>query len=261
VIERAYYRACLVLARLLRSAKYAKVEIIDRDGDRRVRKRRSWYAPLLVWVSVPFLKLLDVGVRVLPESEWEERERLLYRSLYDAAVGIDVDGGLILPALAGETLATLLEESRLEESVRKRVIERAVAALAELHRLGFTHADAMVENVMIDVDAGVARWFDFETMHESHRPVTWQRADDLRAFVGSCLARTVPEKLGETLRLILKGYGDKNVNRLLATTFDSAFRRPLAIHLSQGALSFEAFQDIARLLGQAEDGTPGRDSP
>jgi hypothetical protein len=261
VIERAYYRACLVLARLLRSAKYAKVDCIDQDGDRRVRKRRSWYAPLLVWVSVPFLKLLDVGVRVLPQSEWEARERLLYRSLYDAAVGIDVDGGLILPALAGETLATLLEGTRLEESARQNVIERAVVALAELHRHGFTHADAMAENVMVDVDAGVARWFDFETMHESNRPVTWQRADDVRAFVDSCLARTVPEKLGETLHLILDVYGDKTVTRVLATTFGSALRRPLAIHLSQGALSFQAFQDIARLLGQAEDGTPGRGGP
>ena len=66
-------------------------------------------------------------------------------------------------ACAGETLATLLEDPELEESVRKRAIELAVVALAEFHHLGFTHGDAMAENVMVDLEAGVAHWFDFET--------------------------------------------------------------------------------------------------
>ena len=45
----------------------------------------------------------------------------------------------------------MLEDPALEESVRKTAIERAVIALAEFHRLGFTHGDAMAENVLIDL--------------------------------------------------------------------------------------------------------------
>ena len=164
-----------------------------------MRKRRLFYAPLLVWMGGPLVRILDTGVRVLPQRDWEERERRIYRSLYGASIRIDADGTLVLPCLAGETLATLLEDPELEESVRKRAIERAVVALAEFHRLGFTHGDAMAENVLVDLEAGVAHWFDFETIHDSSRPMAWRRADDVRALLVTCLVRTAPEKRAETL--------------------------------------------------------------
>ena len=162
-------------------------------GERQVRKHRSFYAPLLIWLGGPLATLLDTGVRVLPQRDWEDRERRIYRSLYGAAIRIDADGTLVLPCLPGETLATLLEDPGLEESIRKTVIERAVVALAEFHRSGLTHGDAMAENVMVDVEAGVARWFDFETVHESSRPMDWRRADDVRALLVTCLVRTGPK--------------------------------------------------------------------
>lgn len=70
---------------------------------------------------------------------------------------------MVLPCFAAATLASLLEEPELEESVRSRAIAHSVVALAEFHRRGLTHGDAMAENVMVDLEAGVARWFDFET--------------------------------------------------------------------------------------------------
>jgi tRNA A-37 threonylcarbamoyl transferase component Bud32 len=246
--ERAYFLLCLALGWLLRSARYSKTRIVYQDGERHVRKYRLFYAPLLVWMGGPLVRLLDTGVRVLPQRDWEERERRVYRSLYSTSIRIDVDGTLVLPCFAGETLATLLEDPELEESVRKRVIERAVVALAEFHRLGFTHGDAMAENVTIDLQAGVAHWFDFETSHESIRPMAWRRADDVRALLVTCLLRTVPERLGETLQLILDVYADEGVTRLLATSFTSVLPRPLTFHLAQAGLSFHCFREIARLL-------------
>jgi tRNA A-37 threonylcarbamoyl transferase component Bud32 len=207
-----------------------------------------FYAPFLVWLGGPLLRILDTGVRVLPQRDWEERERRVYRSLYGTSIRVDVDGTLVLPCLAGDSLTTLLEDPELAESVRKRVIERAVVALAEFHRLGFTHGDAMAENVLIDLDAGAAHWFDFETIHDSRRPMAWRRADDVRALAATCLVRTVPEKLAETLQLILDVYGDEGVTRLLATSFASVLRRPLTFHLAQAGLSFHCFREIARLL-------------
>ena len=130
----------------------------------------------------------------------------------------------------------------------EEAIERAVVALAEFHRLGFTHGDAMAENVLVDLEAGVAHWFDFETIHDSSRPMAWRRADDVRALLVTCLVRTVPEKRAGTLQLILDVYADEGVTRLLATSFTSVLRRPLTFHLAQAGLSFQCFREIARLL-------------
>jgi hypothetical protein len=246
--ERAYFALCLALGRLLRSGKYSKARIVDRHGVRQVYKYRLFYAPLLVWLGGPLVRILDTGVRVLPQREWEERERLVHWTLRGDSIRIEADGALVLPYLAGETLATLLDDPETEESVRTRAIERAVVALAGLHRLGFTHGDAMAENVSIDIGSGVANWFDFETIHDSSRPMAWRRADDVRALLATCLVRTVPGKCAEVLQLVLDVYADEGVTRLLATSFTSVWRRPLTFHLAQAALSFQCFRKIARLL-------------
>lgn len=246
--ERAYFVLCTTLGRLLRSARYSKARIVDQDGEPRVRKHRLFYAPLLVWLGNPLMKILNTGVRILPQRDWEERERRVYQSLRGASIRIDADGTLVLPCLAGKTLAALLEDPELKEPARKKAIELAIRALAELHRLGFTHGDAMAENVLVDLESGVAHWLDFETVHDSRRPLAWRRADDVRALLVTCLLRTVPEKLAETLRLILDVYADEEVTRVLTTSFTSILRRPLAFHLGQAGLSFRSFREIARLL-------------
>ena len=246
--ERAYFRLCLGFGWLLRSGRYSKARVVYRDGELRVRKYRRFYAPLLVWMGGPLVRILDTGVRVLPQRDWEERERRVYRTLRGTSIRIDADGMLVLPYLAGETLATLLEDPELEESVRKRAIERAVVALAEFHHLGFTHGDAMAENVLVDLEAGVAHWFDFETVHDSSRTMGWRRADDVRALLVTCLLRTVPAERAGTLQLILDAYADEGVTRVLTTSFTSVVRRPLTFHLAQAGLSFQCFREIARLL-------------
>ena len=124
--ERAYFVLCLALGWLLRSGRYSKARIVSQHGELQVRKYRLFYAPLLVRMGGPLVRILDTGVRVLPQRDWEERERLVYRSLRGTSIRIDADGTLVLPCLAGETLATLLDNPELEESVRKRAIERAV---------------------------------------------------------------------------------------------------------------------------------------
>ena len=246
--ERAYFLSCLALGRLLRSGKYSKARIVYRDGKRQIRKHRSFYSPLVVRAGGPLFRILNTGVRVLPQREWQERERRVYWSRHGTSVTTDADGTLVLPCFAGRTLATWLDDPELEESPRKRAIELAVAALNALHRLGFTHGDAMAENVLVDLEAGAAHWFDFETVHDANRPMTWRRADDVRALLVTCLVRTVPEKFGLTLRLILGVYDDEEVTRLLAASFTSVWQRPLPFHLAQAGLSFHCFGEISRLL-------------
>ena len=256
---RAYFTLCLALGRLLRTGKYSNARIVYSDGERQVRKSRAFYAPLLIRMGEPLMTLLDTGVRVLRQRDWEERERQVYRSVYGASIRIDSDGTLLLPCLAGDSLATLLEQPELEKSARKRFIERAVVALSELHRSGFTHGDAMAENVMIDVEAGVARWFDFETVHESSRPMVWRQADDVRALLVTCLMRTTPERFAATLRLVLDVYADEAVTGVLAARFTSVFRRSLTFHLAQAGLSFQHSGEIARLLKFRRPSAPRSD--
>ena len=218
------------------------------NGDPQVRKSRAVYAPLLVWLGGAIVRILDTGMRVLPQREWEERERDIYRSLTGSSIRVDADGTLVLPHLSGKTLAQLLEDPNLEESLREKAIELAVVALADFHGKGFTHGDAMAENVLVDLEAGVANWFDFETVHDSSRALAWRRADDLRAFLATCLLRTVAERRAQTLQRILDSYGDEEVTRVLATNFTSVFRRSLAFHLAQAGLSLDGYREIARLL-------------
>ncbi len=255
LVERAGFSVCLAIGRLLRSGRYSKTRIVCEDGQRRVRKHRMFYAPFLIRIGGGLMTVLDTGVRVLPQREWEERERRVYRRLYGAAVDSmpsDHHGTLVLPWLAGETLATLLENPKIEAPMRSGIIERAVIALAQLHRVGLTHGDAMAENVRVDVDAGVARWFDFETVHESRRPrpMHWQRADDVRALVATCLVRTAPERRAETLQLILDVYADEAVTRLLTGSFSPVLQRALTFHLAQAPLSLQSYRAIARVLRQ-----------
>lgn len=257
---RAYFALCLALGRMLRSATYSKVRIVQQDGQRLVRKHRRFYAPLLIWMSALPVRILDMGVRVLPQRDWEERERRIYRSLHHASIRTDPDGTLILPALAEYTLAALLEDPDLDESIRKRVLEHATVALADFHRLGFTHADAMAENVLIDLEGGIAHWFDFETVHDADRPLVWRRADDVRALLLTSLLRTPHGKRRQTLELILDVYADEAVAQVLAATFTSIWRRSLAYDLLQAPLSFPCFEEIGRLL-RARSPAPSSSEP
>lgn len=247
VARRAYFLLALSLGRLLRSGRYSRTLIDPEDGVL-VRKRRLIHAPLLVWLGGGLLRILDTGVRVLPQRDWEAREGRLYRDIYGAAVRVEPGGTLLLPRFAGETLATLLENPAIDEPSRREAIRLAVVALADLHRGGFTHGDAMAENVMIDLQGRSAHWFDFETMHEPGRPLAWRRADDVRALLATSLLRTPPDRFAETLDLIVDRYADGEVTRHVAARFTSVLQRALTLHLGQAPLSFRSFGEIARLL-------------
>ena len=244
--ERVWFALCFALGVLLRTVRYSRTVIVLYRSDFHVRKWRRWYAPPLVALGNPLARALDTGVRVLSQREWEERERLMYNDLYGASIDV-AKGALILPRFRGETLASMLEHVRLAASTRKRAIELAVVALRELHAKGHTHGDAMADNVMIDIEERTARWFDFETAHDHARPAGWRRADDVRALLATCLARTAPTNVPATLELILAAYGDDGVTRQLRESF-APLRPSLIFHLGQAPLSFRTFSDIARLI-------------
>ena len=255
IAERAYFVLCLAFGWMLRSAKYSSARILYRGGQRQVRKRRVFYAPLVIWIGGPLMKVLATGVRILPQKDWEQHERRIYWCLRGTSIDVDEEGALVLPFLHGETLANLLQDPRLDNGVRDRAIELAAVALSGLHGRGFTHGDAMAENVLVDLGGGVAQWFDFETVHDATWPVEWRRADDLRALLFTCLVRTRPGRHTETLQRVLNAYGDEHVIHALIAKFSSVLRRPLMFHLAQAPLSFQSFREAGRLLEERVGGS------
>lgn len=248
--DRTWFRICLAAGRLFRSSRYSEVEIVAQEGEIEVRKRRRLYAPPIIWASGPVFRLLRAGVRVLPQRDWTERERTIYRSLHGTEVRVDRAGNLVLPLLPGRTLATLLADPHLDDTARLRAIQLSAIALGELHRAGFTHGDAMAENVLVDLGNDAARWIDFETLHDPGRPAAWRRADDMRALLATCLVRTPPEQLSRIFDLILDACPDEALTGQLAGMFTSVLQRPLAFHLGQAPMSLELFRRIARLLSE-----------
>ena len=248
--ERCYFRVCLFMGGLLRAARYSKTAIDEHRGMPIVRKRRAFYAPLLIRASVPVVKALDAGVRVLRQREWEERERQLHARLGRGAIATTDDGGLLLPRLPGVTLGALLEDARVDSASRLLAIQRAASSLAEFHRHGFTHADAMADNVLVTPGSHAAYWFDFETVHEPTRTPAWRRADDLRALLTTTLVQVRHEMRAETLNVLLDAYGDDETSRVMAASVTPVWRRSLTFHLAQAPLTFASFKEIGRLLEQ-----------
>lgn len=248
--ERAYFSLSLGLGLLLRASRYSSTRIVSAGADTHARKWRARYAPLLIWLSRPLMWLLDTGVRVLPTREWVHRERLLYHTVYGSAVRAD-STGVVLPLLPGRTLAALLEDPTLGERDKRRGVALAATALLHLHQRGITHGDAMADNVMVDLDAGVARCFDFETIHEPRRPMGWRRADDLRALLLTCARRTEPGALGALVEDILAHYADADVHGCVADGLSSVWRRALAFHLGQAPLPFNEYRSVQRAVRSA----------
>jgi hypothetical protein len=246
--ERSWFFLCLTLGRLLRSARYSRVTIVQQQGECRIRKERAFYAPLLITMSSPLMKVLDTGVEVVSQRRWVEREVQLYRELYGSSVEIDDGRTLVLPCHPGETLAALLENPELPDQVRSKAMESSVVALRQLHALGRTHGDAMAENVLVDVDGGIARWFDFETVHDSSRPLVWRRADDMRALLATCIIRCRPDVIADVVNLFLDVYGDEEIARHVGSSFVSAWRRPLVFYLGQAPMSLTQFKATGDLI-------------
>ena len=221
-----------------------RLRIVSTHGRRasQVRKHRLFYAPLLVWLGGPLVSILDTGVRVLPQRDWEDRERRIYRSLYGTSIRIDADGTLVLPYLAGETLATLLEDPELEESIRKtrhrtggrRARRVPSAGIHPRRRHGrerhgrSSRLESLAGSTSRPFMNRVARWpGDVPTTCEHCSSPAW--------------SEPFPKQFAETLQLILDVYADEDVTRVLATSFTSVFRRPLDLPPRPGGVVVSVF--------------------
>jgi hypothetical protein len=227
-----------------------------------IAKKRRWFGPLLIGPGNLYLRLLGSGVRVLPGVEWRARERALHRALHGIELETGPRGWLILPRWPGVVLADHAQ-SRLDLApVRLRGLDAASRALRELHRVELpcagggcerlSHGDATLRNVVFDPGTGVARWFDFDTAHESGLSPAWRHGDDLRALVYSAVESYADVPVALLLRTVRDAYADPGPWEQLRDHLarGSLHRSPL--HLAQACPPDGRRHELESLLVRAD---------
>ncbi len=248
---KGYHALCSALGRCLRSATYSRVADGVEGGAPTVTKRRAGYASALIALGNIALRLLGTGTRILSQREWEERETHLYGVLYGEEARA-TPGELELPKLPGVPLAELLRDPAVSRTHRERALRLSARALRRLHDLGYTHADAMASNVLVDMSRDEARWFDFETVHSTNESPVARRADDVRALLYTCAAAADGQELSRVVDVVLEAYGHEETGCAVARRARRLFPRPLAFHLGQAGLSFGRLRQLSAALSETQ---------
>jgi hypothetical protein len=147
-------------------------------------KRRVKLGSLLILGGNVFLRLTHSRILMfVSTTEWQRWEYTSYQTLYGGGCEIRGRDALLIQPFAGTNLKTHLEAGTLTHTM----LEAAALELQRAHRLGFTHGDPHLENVLVDTTR--ARLIDFETRHESRLSLTERQADDLLVLLLDLLGR------------------------------------------------------------------------
>ena len=236
--------ACLA-GRVLTRVRLSRLVSGVEAGQTVYLKSRRWYAGALICATNRFLA---PGVYVLPNREWLLWEPAIYRLLYGWTVQATTAGQLSLPEIPGMVLTALLRSVHIDAQTRLDALIAATGALSQLHRLwvrfpnGVTgwlsHGDATTDNVICDSATGKARWFDFETIHDSRRSKEWRQADDLRALAYSAAARLPEEELALAAHLLMAAYTDRPILRAFCQAVERLQQRSDVFHFAQTGISY-----------------------
>ncbi len=181
-----------------------------------IGKRRRWFVPVLIRPVNLYLRLLRARVRVLPEADWQSRERTLHRVLHGIELETGPRGWLILPRWPGVVLADYARSPMDPAPARLRGLGAASRALKDLHLVELlhpggacerlSHGDATLRNVLFDPGTGEARWFDFDTAHDPGLVPDWRHSDDLRALLYSAVEWFDDVPVAQLLRIVRDTY-------------------------------------------------------
>ena len=122
------------------------------------------------------------------------------------------------PPMARGGARRLRPEPDRPGAARLRGLEAASRALRDLHLVELpradgvcerlSHGDATLRNVLFDPGTGEARWFDFDTAHDSGVAPAWRHGDDLRALVYSAVESFDDVPVALLLRTVRDAYAD-----------------------------------------------------
>jgi hypothetical protein len=183
-----------------------------------IAKRRRWFGPMMIGPVNLYLRMLKTRVRVLPWAEWQSRERTLHRVLHGIELETSPRGWQILPRWPGVVVADYARSRTDPAPARSRGLAAASRALWDLHRIELARADGVVErlshgdatlrNVLFDPETGEARWFDFDTAHDTGLAPAWRHGDDLRALVYSAVESFDDVPVAQLLGIVRDSYAD-----------------------------------------------------
>lgn len=244
--SRPLYALVRLGGKILAKASLSHIRKSVQRGQSFHMKSRRWYTPFLIFGANTFLNL---DYYVLPKKEWLVWEPAIYRLAHGWEVQAGETGQLKLPDIPGVVLANLLKAANYDAKTKREALASAIGALRELHQIWvrfpdgvegyFSHGDATVQNVIYDTPNRAAYWFDFETVHDSHRPPEWRHADDLRALTYSAVACLPEQELAEVAKLAVTAYVDPSVLRVFRRTIERLQQRTSMFHLAQADISYK----------------------
>ena len=230
------------LGRLLARVSFTTTRRLEIDGVTYWDKQRRAGAPMLVLLANGYVARLGLMMRMLPERVWLGYEPVLYEILYGRQARNCGRRGLLLPCWPGRTLLDLLEQDPCLSGEGRTGLALAAVELARLHacptphpwgggRRLFSHADATIRNVLVEVEHRRAVWIDFETAHGQAWPAPVRHADDLWTLLSTAAAIIEPTALPALCQTVLFHYGNRVVTGALADLAQSWNARPFARRL------------------------------
>ncbi len=272
------WRLNQLFGKLLASIPLNHVTYLADPGATIYRKRRRWYAGMLIWGATTFLR---PNFYVLPQRDWLNWEAGLYHQFYGWEVQVE-GSELLMPAIPGTRLIDFLQSpheiklcarpstgsGRTDKipfalslskgepepvegpkgnsyliSLQLAAIAAAIRALRQLHETRvcfpgggedfFSHGDASARNVIYEPESGLARWFDFETVHARCCPREWRWADDLRALTYSVAAFLPPSQFAALAQSLCVNYPDRATLSALASLAGQLRHQPDPFHFGQ----------------------------
>lgn len=188
-----------------------------KNGEKTILKKRT-APPLSYAIANAFFLLSMAKCRLLTNSDWMDRERNMYRLLYDKDVTLE-RGHLLIPILPGRPLNEILESSTHPLHVKAKAIATSIRALRSLHTCHLRqklqiapihHSDATAANALYDPMLCQTHWIDFETTYKGFSE-TDKCAEDLLTLLFSCSSCLSNESFSTMLPDIMHAYDEPAV--------------------------------------------------
>lgn len=219
-------------------------------------KRRYRRARILVPLGNMYLRLQGAMSEVLPSQIWIEWESTIGGPTGSSIRASDDRAALELPFIEGVSLEDVLR-SDASLQIKLQSISRAAKALRNLHRRRITacgvsdwplsHGDATCRNVIVNDEANVTTWIDFDTRHRVHLIAVCRQADDLRTLVCSCACWLDRANYPALIEAACVGYCDDEVITEMQRLF-RGWRCPNVFQLAQAPLNVQKFLHLRKLV-------------
>ena len=121
----------------------------------------------------------------------------------------------------------------------------------------FSHADATIRNVLVEVERRQAAWIDFETAHTPGLPAPVRHADDLLTLLSTAAAIIEPAELPALCQTVLSHYGSSVVTGAMRDLAQSWDARPLARRLAFPELEDERWLPLVGAITAPSGRTAG----